>query len=171
MEPNKDEQPAMKDWDFSPNNAGKMQDGKDKFRDKWATSSDGDKKKIMKYPGLARKRFAEWGGFYLEEDLTRPRNVKPIPLDAEFRVLDGSIMEGRQNLITLVLRDGQTPDQIKQELSDDEMIWQCTYNPYLKRKKPSRRAKKTARKGNAKKTSKGRDIPVSRGKRPAIRKT
>jgi hypothetical protein len=127
-----------------------MQDGKDKFSDKWKTLSNGDRKKIIKHPGLARQRFAEWGGFYLEEDPNRPRNAKPIPLEAEFRVLDGSIMADRQNLITLVLRDRQTADQIKQEIPDDKMIWQCTYNPYLKRKKPSNRTKKMARKMNAK---------------------
>jgi hypothetical protein len=134
MEFNKDEPSAMLDWDFSPENADKMQDAKDRFAHYVSNLPNVQKDKIKKHPGLARQIFAERGPFYLEEQDNLPRNAKPIPLDAEFRILDWRDMEGRENLITLVLREGQSEDAKQAEIPDYYKIWQCTYNPYAQRK-------------------------------------
>ncbi len=79
--------------------------------------------RCIKYPIVARKTFADLGGFQLEENLPGP-NPAAIPIEAEFRVFDGRSLD-REKVVVLVL------DRPPQEIPDPDRIWQCTYYPYI----------------------------------------
>ncbi|MEY2507666.1 MAG: hypothetical protein QOH01_1995 [Verrucomicrobiota bacterium] len=90
----------------------------------------------LKDPDHARRMFAEWGGFYLEENAPADEEYRGIPKTTVFKCYEQQ--EGRperdeQVILVLPSLDlsGRSNESYDQEVAK---VWRCTYIPYLDEK-------------------------------------
>lgn len=90
-----------------------------------------------KDPAYARRKFAEWGQFYIEGELPDPKlgfpaykpegDIMPIPMATQFEVwtTDPKDVAERSERVILVVDLGYGPEKL-----NDAQVWRCTYSPY-----------------------------------------
>jgi len=82
--------------------------------------------------GYARRMFAKWGDFYLEENAPANEKYRGIPKTTVFRVYEPQEKRAeRDQEVVLVVRCLDTPSTINEGLDADVYpVWRCTYIPY-----------------------------------------
>jgi hypothetical protein len=75
----------------------------------------------------AKRLFADCGHFYVEGDAGIPTDTKAIPQKTVFRIYEFDPPANRDDLVTIVLPLGKTPQGTD---FDAEDYYRCTYWPY-----------------------------------------
>lgn len=110
-------------------------------------SVPGERLKCCSSPRYAKKKFAEWGRFYIEGAPPTPglppvpvQGIEPIPKNTKFRVhrhgLSNRFRRDKRVVIVLPRESGEEPEKI---ISDDVVLWRCSYTPYITKLKRSKR--------------------------------
>lgn len=90
----------------------------------------------------ARRKFAEWGQFYVEGEVPDPAlgfpaynptgDRVPIPMTTQFHIwsTDPKDVVERNDHVILIVNLGNG----KEDLGEHAQVWRCTYSPYGSRK-------------------------------------
>jgi hypothetical protein len=128
---NKDAMPfTARSWDNNAHRLAALGDFLDKIK------APGEKQKCCSSSKYAKKKFAEWGRFYVEGappspglPPVPPDGIEPIPKNTKFRVhrhgLSNRLRRDKRVVIVLPRESGDELEKLV-----DVALWRCSYTPY-----------------------------------------